>query len=754
MNDHRSTAKHTVSAAVALALAAGAGPVRAQEGGTRLEEIIVTATKREENLQKVSMSVTAVGEKQLALAGIEDITRLDMLVPGMRVGQSGDEVRLAIRGSRTNNVGTEAEQVVGIFEDGVYLATTTQALGSYLDVSRVEVLRGPQGTLYGRNTFGGTINIITNQPSFEKVEGYLSLLYGDYDRTQLQGVVNLPVSDTFALRLAGMSDVHDGYIKNLYEPGPGDDLNNQDIQFFRASARWAPTDDFDATLRATYSQKNTNGSAIWGYQQIGGYSGGQYLPGHNYAPPNASDDFDQGPWVVRRDFGSLVDTENFSTTLSMAWDTSFATLKFIGNLTDFQGRQVSDFDYSDGGDPLNSGFAGWDSDQQSWSTELQLISSGDGSLQWLLGVYLFEQDSDWNWLEETDGVLGEPHWDNQGNYVSESTGYFANATYALTDRLRLIGGLRYNEDTKKLKDQLDWSVFPPVTIPNSGATDSWDKTLWKAGAEFDIGDEILGYLTASTGYRAGGINPVGPGIPRDYTPEDVTAYELGVKSMVADGRVRLNVAAYLNQYRDMHNQSFVSLGGAAVTEFVENGGEVDTSGLEVELSWTPDDNWYVGATLALMDAKFGEYSILQVPGLGNIPGRQDLSDPTGRLSLKDWRPALSPEVTASLQLSYDFKLTGGSVLRPYFQTSYVGEYSAHDINVQGQFQDAYTMSDARLVWTSASGKLEIQGFVQNIEDEAVLNRVVVFATGVGDLASLQANWGNPRTWGISGEYRF
>lgn len=260
-----------------------------------IEEIVVTASKRSQSIQDVSTSVSAFSEDDLKLGGIEDVSRLEHMVPGLRFGQSGHEVRLAMRGTRTNNVGTEAEQVVGIFEDGVYVPTTTQALGAYVDVERIEVLRGPQGTLYGRNTFGGTINIITNEPSFENVEYNVSGLVGAYSRYRVEGMLNLPLGETFAVRLAALSDTHDGYIENTNQPGTADDLNDKDMQFFRATLRWQPTDAFDASLRVASSTVDSNGSAIWGYQQIGGYVGGVYRQGHQYAPADASDHFDQGP---------------------------------------------------------------------------------------------------------------------------------------------------------------------------------------------------------------------------------------------------------------------------------------------------------------------------------------------------------------------------------------------------------------------------------------------------------------------------
>jgi outer membrane receptor protein involved in Fe transport len=764
---------NAVSVAVAVALGGAAESALAQGDGNpssgNMDEIIVTATKREESVQDISIAVTALSSDALKAAGIEDITRLEYLVPGMRFGKSGDEVRIAMRGTRTNNVGTEAEQVVGIFEDGVFVPTSTQAWGSYVDVNRVEVLRGPQGTLYGRNTFGGTINVVTNQPQMGEVDGYVTALYGDYDRTKLEGVVNVPLGDRFALRLVGMTDQHDGYIENTFIAGTSDDLYDQDQQYFRATAKFAASDSFDATLKFTLSDKESNGGAQWGYQQIGGIAGGNFIPGHAFAPANATPNngFDQGPWNVRRDLRSVTENKSTSTTLTLNWHLDAVSFKLVGDMTNFEGRQISDFDYSDGntwGPPgtQTSDFAGWDSDQDTWSTELQMLSNSDGRLEWLVGAYLYEQNANWNWLVMLDGVVSEPHWDTQGDYVSESTGFFGNAKFSVTDRFRLIAGLRDNEDTKQLKDPFDWSVFPPVPLENQGQKESWSKTLWKAGMEFDLSEASLLYLTGSTGYRAGGTNPSGAGIPPTYGPEDVTAYELGLKTTILDGRMRLNMAAYLNQYREMHMQSFVDLGGSAVAEFTQNGGEVDASGLEVEMSWLPTDELYVGLTMAFMDAEFGRFQALQIPPLGNIPGRQDLSDPNGFLNMSGWKPALSPDFSATMQLSYDLELSNGAILRPYYQTAYSSKFWGHDINWPGSEQDTHAISDIRLTYISANDNWEFSGFIQNIEYEPVITRIVIFDTGATadvngtsfPLASMQTDWNNPRTWGIAASYRF
>jgi outer membrane receptor protein involved in Fe transport len=752
--------KSALAIAIASALSAN---VQAQDAGDEeliLEEVIVTASKRETALQDLSMSVTAISMEALQRAEITDISRLDTMVPGLQFASSGNEVRLALRGTRQNNVGTEGEQAVGIFEDGVYVPTSTQAMGSYLDINRIEVLRGPQGTLYGRNTFGGTINIITNDPQVEDFYGNVMALYGDYNRVKLEGVVNIPIGEKFALRLAALSDNHDGYIINTWIPGTSDDLNDRDDTVIRLGAKWFATENFTAKLKVTYNDRESNGSAIWGYQQIGGYIDGEFFPG-NHIPiePEKTENSDQGPWRIARDQESMADIENNVYTLNLDWDfPDFATLRFIGNITEMDGVQNYDPDYSDGGDSLNAGFTGWISSQDTWSTELQLVSNTDGRIDWMAGLYYYDQTATWNWLDLEDGVFSVPHWDTTGDYLSDSFGVFANATFSVSERTRLIGGLRYAEDSKKQKDLLDWSVWPPVGIPGSGAEGEWDKLLWKAGIEFDINEDMMTYFTASTGYRAGGINPAIEGVPLIYDPESLLAWEVGLKSVLLDGGMTLNIAAYYNDFSDMQAQSFQSIDGGTVFEFTENGGAVDVTGIEVEMNWVPggDSNWNVGAQLALMNAEFGEYTIGKIFGVGDLGGRQDLDNPDEpALNLRGMSPAMSPDFTLGSQVSYNWALDNNSVITPYVQLYYSDSYYGFDLNMPGNKQDSYARWDLRLMWDSPSGAIHLNAFVLNATDEEVFTRALIFNPGgAPELGSIQTNWNNPRTWGVSMRYHF
>lgn len=750
-------AHRAMPVAIAMALGASAQAYALQDtaDSKQVEEVIVTATKRAADIQDVSLSVTAIGGEQLRLGGVDDLSRLDGMVPGMQFGASGEEVRLAIRGTRTNNVGSEAEQVVGIFEDGVYVPTSTQAMGSYVDLARIEVLRGPQGTLYGRNTFGGTINIVSNEPTTDEVNGYVHVLTGNYARTKAELAINVPVTDNFAIRYAGMLDTRDGYIENTYVDGPSDDMNDQDVKYHRLTGKLTINDNNDVVVRIVDAIKDTNGSAIWGYQQTGAFVGGVYSAGHQYAPADATADFDMGPWKVRRD----VRGEAYSDTtgVTVVWSSGslgFADLRVTANHTEYFGEQGYDQDYSDGTSYWGANqFYGYYNDQETDSIEVQLTSNSDGALEWLGGIYYYEQDAAWQYTEispDRDVII--PHWDDIGSYTSSSLGVFGNATYSINDDLRVTGGLRYTEDDKGKRDPLDWNVWPPVPIAGAGADNSWDKWLWKLGVENDLNDDQMLYATLSTGYRAGGFNIIRDGVPPIYEPETVLAAEVGLKNTLLDGAMTLNMAGYYNQYRDMHAQSFIATGNGGVTEYTENGGEIDSYGLEAELNWHATERLTISGSAALAKSEFGDYAISKVAGLGDLGGRQDLNDANSPLlSLDGWAPALAPEFTMGLQVSYDIPMSGGSTLRPYLQTYFSSEYYGHDINMdEGNLQKSYTRTDARLIWTSSDDMFEIQGYVLNLEDDAQMLRGLVFnPSGTSDLASVQTQWSNPRTMGAS-----
>jgi len=598
----------------------------------------VIAKKFTPRNQSEPIATTRLLADDIERSGIRHLDRVADQVPNMQYGQSGNEARISIRGTRTNRTGAEADQVVAIFEDGVSVPTTTQAMGPYVDIDTIEILRGPQGVRYGRNAFGGVINIISNQPDPSGWDFSLEGTIGYADGTRFEAMLNMPLTDTVVTRIAARSDVHSGYIDNHILEGDSDDLHDRKQQFVRWMTRWQPTDRFSLQLNLASFDQNQTGSGIWGYQQIGAYVDGQYLPGHQFAPNGV--DSDRGPWNVSRNLASLEDQENLSGTLKMNWDIGFATLEGYLNGSKFENQQIFDSDYSAGGDPVNSDFNGWDSFRDTTSAELRLKSSGTGLFDWQAGVHMFDMESDWGWLETRNGNYVQPDWDSTGNYKTDSISAFFSAGFRATDHLRIAGGLRWYEDSKQLR---------------TGLKDSWNGVLWNAAIEYDFNENIHTYLTASTGYKPGGVNE-SPGVPTAYGSEHVTAFELGLKDTLLDGQLVLNMSAFYNDYTDLQAQSFTILplpGTAGLMDYMNTAGDMESKGLEAEIQWLPGSRWNISANLAWLDAKFTDYSVPSLAGLGYIEGHT-VAD---RLSLDGWRTSAVTQVVirtaGKLYLQYE-----------------------------------------------------------------------------------------------------
>ncbi|PAJ76281.1 TonB-dependent receptor [Pseudoalteromonas sp. NBT06-2] len=764
---------------------------KTEESSKKIEQIMVTANRHSQDIQEVSSSITVLGADDVERAGIIDITGLQQTVPGLKVGSSGGEVRPAMRGARTNEVGVAgtgiAEQIVGIFQDGIYVPTTTAGMGAFVDIERIEVLRGPQGTLYGRNTFAGSINVITNKPTMGEVEGGVKVTVGAYNRSAYEGILNLPLSDDLATRVVIASDRHDGYINNHFIPGPSDDLREKNQFYLRSVTRYEPSDDFNATFRVDYSNKDANSEAIWGYQQIAGYSltetspgsgvfspNATVTPGHIYQPGDVQRD-DIGPYDVYRNALSMDKQEAFSATAVFEWTGGDIAVKWTSNYSELSGKQFYDNDYSDGGLDFVGGFGRQD-DQKTFSSELQLASNDDSPLQWITGIYYYDQEADWEWVwrEDTTGngtpdSLTIPSWGNPDYdpHEVESVAVFGQLRYEFSKDLRLVGGLRYNKDEK---------TFTGNNIPD------WDDSavLWKAAFEYDQSDDLMLYASAATGYRTGGANDarvVARGADPLYDNEDVISYEVGMKSSLLDGAMRLNISAFINEYEDVKAQLFAvacndSTSGQTVLqcveagtntgfEYYENGGNIDTLGVEIDMQWYPVDNLTLSGTLAWLDSEFsddfavGNSQLRPLLGLGNIEDRQDINDNNSQFSFAGWSPAMSPEYSLGFAATYEVDLGNDSYLIPHIQVNYSDAYYAFDLNIPETKVDAHAMIDARISWV-VTENIQVDVFVKNLTDEAVLTRAVVHSQIVDSkpVNSVQANWNDPRTWGASLKYTF
>ena len=774
------------------------------EGG--LTEIVVTAQKREQNLQDVSATVQALSGEDLAKNGVNDVSRLEQLSPGLVFAKGGNDTKIALRGANSNSTFADNTSIVGFFVDGVFKPRSSQQSRAFFDVQRLEVLRGPQGTLYGRNTLGGAINIYTNAPDTSEpgLSGSIDTRYSRFNDLRNELVVNAGISDNFAARFALLTNNSDGWVKNLIGPN----LGVADTLSFRASALWRASDSVDLTLRYTRIAEDGNPAgmfAINGACRTTATNGltdpfGPVLDCQN--PRRGSggtprfDLIDGTPGLSNKDKRTVIRDyvhddrlRESNVTLEGNFDFGPVALKSISSFTNYTSLLGNDSDYSS-----NAHGREWvEENNKSYTQELQLISQWDGPLELTAGGYasydklLFSYSSLRHTLDNlaarptatsTNGVIlpvqtGTPlvSLANSINSASNNTqfinsrylGVFGEAKFSISDALRVIGGIRYNNERKHAINgnaayfgSLTPSVAPtdPRTIfPYNPATATaktdvratFENVTWRAGAEFDVNPDVMLYVTASTGFLSGVMNQNGT----VTQPQKSRSYELGMKSRFWDRRAELNISLYDVRYSDLAT-TFQIPNPANVGSFItlsSNGGVLKARGAEVSLALLPVESWKISIGASYLDAKYARFGI-------NLPGGFQVVNgavPASRfIDLRGERPPYTPEFTFSIATGYDFDI-GVGTLTPQVQFRYSDSYFAHGglpFDLSG-FQPSFTQTDLRLSFLSADERWTLDVFAENLENEMLNQR-----TQTGGDGLQQANWGMPRNYGARVKIRF
>ena len=478
-----------VGAGAAFSQSAPAVP--AADSG-QLTTITVTATRRIEDQQKVSTSVTALSAEKLAERNIYDISQFEGLSPGFTFGRSGSDARPAMRGVRTEAVQQNADTTIGFFVDGIYKSRPSQALASFVDLERVEVQRGPQGTLFGRNTFGGNIVLTTARPELGETSAEGSVLLGSFNRVRVEAVGNMPVTSTVAIRLAAAVDKADGYVKNDFNPAA--DLFDQDLRYLRGSVRFKPDNRFDAVIKIDSTEQRGNGAGAFSYFQKGTYLNGTCRPLLNstfYAlngragltdgvadctrtlgiPGGAGvgTTADVGrpvysagnPWRVENDYQSQLRLSDQSVTVDAAYRFTDFTLKSITGFSDFSVQRTVDQDFSREAIAISYERT----KNKSFSQEVQVLSEGKGPFGYVAGVYFFKDKTDnvavFQSLRRT---VGNGSADTAVS-ETESTAAYGQLSFDVAADLKLTAGLRYTVDKKKYKFANRNSVVPISANP-------------------------------------------------------------------------------------------------------------------------------------------------------------------------------------------------------------------------------------------------------------------------------------------------
>ncbi len=751
--------RHLVLASVSLAALTGA-PALAQEPGVDEGEIIVTATRREARLQDVPLSITAIDGATLANRGINDITTLSSSVPGLNFGRSGSDARPAIRGVRTEEVDAANDPVVGFFVDGVYKPRTSQALAAFVDLDRVEVLRGPQGTLFGRNTYGGSISLISKLPEPEL--GFSgSLRYARFDDLRFEGVANLPISDAVGLRVVGLWQQSDGFVKvqppRVADGGRARDFNDNDQWYVRGILRVTASDTVDLIVRASHWSQGGFGAGGFGYTTVGTLrqtpgatpgtaTGTQDLGGfldrsnpRTGANPQPSD---IDPYRVFRNTNLERDTSETTANVELRAGMGDVALKALLSYADFSSFRKGDEDFSE----RFGSILDLQTDSKSWSGELQMTSEYESPLQWVLGFYYFHEDVVEDFFFRTP--TNPNSFTFRQDVRTDSMAFFGQADWRVAERLTLVLGGRYTSDNKKFIYQSP--VGAPDLLPDSK---EFGRFTWRAGANFDITDDNLLYVTVSTGFRSGGFNNGGnPPVPF-YGPQTVTAYEGGIKNQWREAGLTFNLAGFYNDYEDILSNTFVQVGPTNVVAR-SNAGSARAYGMEAELAWRPLEGLTLDASATWLNARFRQFQATRplalATGFTLVPGT------TNQLDLSGNRVPLSPDFTVSVGASWKLPLGALGSLTPEARVFWSDDYFVNEFNYDAGIpgravgrQPSYTRTDLRLTWMSADERLMLQGFVENLEDEAVLNRAVI-----GGQGAIFQNYAPPRIWGVKAGVRF
>ncbi|MFD1789620.1 TonB-dependent receptor [Sphingomonas floccifaciens] len=735
-----------------------------QTGDVLPGDIVVTAQRRAERLQDVPISITAVSGADLQRLHADNVSRLEFIAPGFTWGSQGADSFPAIRGVRTSLVSAQNDPVIGFYIDGVYQSRTQQQSIPLFDIARVEVQRGPQGTLYGRNTFGGNLSVVTASPT-DRYEGGLNVDFGNYNSQRIDGFVNAPLSDTLALRVAGVYQDHDGYVRST----SGVEMVDLKEYAGRASLRWTPDSRLEVELHGGFWRRDDAGAGSYGYKVAGTLinpqTGYQSINGVPYAvnpsvkngsvlvngvdigvavtPGAYTNDWDYQPFERIR--------ENYVSG-TVSYDLGAATVRSITGYTFFRAHRSADNDQSSV--IFQAPAQGFGSGQQEPNTraktftqELQLVSNSTTPFQWIVGGYYLNDDIFETYQQKIDAPGSTvPGFRADAALKTNAYAAYAQGTYALIpDKLRIIGGIRYSHE-KKSFDFADFADGIPNTYTfttpysvTSGAP-SFDSVTWRAGLQFTPTRATMVYATASTGFASGGVNDTGgsTAIPNSYAPQKVDAYEAGIKNQFLNGRVQTELALYYNRYSNLQINVYtpqVSYFGSA--------GRARSYGGEVTLRTLPLPNLHVDATLAYLNAEYTRY----ISG-NNFFGASNGADPVS-LDLAGKRVPQSPRLKTTLAVYYDIDLGRAGTLAPYANWLHSSSYFTTDYNTVLDYQRAYDKFDVSLRWTEAKGKFYVEGYGNNVTDKAVLLSAVV-----GRAQRVQVSYGPPATYGIRAGVKF
>lgn len=709
---------------VALPLLALGGRAAAQGGGA-LEEILVTAQKREESLQDVTISVTAIQGQEIAQFNVQDINQLQNQMPSVQFMTSG-LTNTTIRGVGTYNNQPNVDAAVAWVIDGTYISHHMAVPPILFDLDRVEVVRGPLGTLYGKNSNGGAISILTARPVLEEWGARASVGFGNRDQVRSEFMVNAPLGDSIAIRAAFATDDSDGY----FEDG-GEGTDNYAA---RVRLLVEPSDTFD--LLATLEVSDVNGSGVGiGFCPptvrgiVAACNGVEWKPYQGLGFPGNYLQFGTaGPIGINPGFTTR---DNLSAYVEWNYRGDRATLTSISNYHEYNREELHTWDFNSYSPIHENEFV---------TQELRLASNEDARLEWVAGVFFSKEFS--TGTERFGTTVGPEQTFVMNNYYGVIDGevttkaIFGDLAIPVSDRFRVRVGARYTNEVKDLPGEAGTGFIAgtPVIVA-TGSRLKESKPTWSLGFEYDIADDHLFYVKLNTGFKSGTVNAIPPTVTvvaPATDPEEVTAIQIGSKNYFRDGRVRLNAELFHYDY-DGYQVVVIATDPSGFFPGIffpsVNAQKATFKGGEVESNFAIGENGQLDVAVTLLDAVHDEFVT-----------------PTFDFSGNDVQRA--PDYTVLVGYQHRWNLSGGGSLQGRIATMWVDGNYTRDSNLPGDWQDSYHNTSAYLSYVFANPRLSVTAWGRNLEDEAVV--------GVAQGTAGRPGWNvfmlPPRMYGITFRY--
>jgi iron complex outermembrane receptor protein len=681
------------------AIAVNSNAVMAQEVASKapadsLGDIVVTAQKRSESAQRAAVSITALSGDSLVAAAKNTVSAALADVPAVAIQGNANGAQIYVRGVGSNADSQLGDPAVNLNVDGVYQQETEVPTSLMFDVNRVEVLRGPQGTLYGRNATAGAINIITQDPVLGQSNGYATLQGGNYGAIHSEAAINTPLGDELAARASFASERHDGYLSN--------GNNDADMIAGRLKLLYQPTSQLRMVIAGDYLHSTGN--------DIGSVEAP--LSGHPaWQSDKATGYLDLTAWNLRG---------------TADYDAGWANLSVLAAHNGFVKGEDSELLSGPSFAPP-SGVADHRIGRQD-SVELRASSPAASAVKWVAGLYYLHDLEVRQVVASYISIGAQPASDPElRNATTRSLAGFANVTVPLSASLRATGGIRYTHDEKAA----GFVYTDGSGTPDAHASQSWNSVTYKGELEADLGPHSLAYAQVSSGFKAGGFAQQFPAA--SYNPEKLTAVELGSKNRFLDSRLQVNLSVFHYSYSNYQAQ-YPDLVGGAFALVTSNAATAKLYGGEIEtrFSLSPDDT--LGISANYEHSKFGTFTYTSM-----------LAGPVDHTG--DALPN-APTVTADLSYDHIFHLTGGATITAHANSHISHGYWTTVEHSADSYQPSFTRTDAYVRFEPASQRWELRAFVRNLENTPVR---LLGAANPFDSVLLIAP---PRTFGGAATLRF